>query len=54
MANLWCAQNKFYLKRNSTEGVDVVGAAIGSDNLVSSCLLESVKELEEYFDSLVY
>ena len=42
------------IKRNCVDGIEILGAAIGSDAFVSSCLLERVKKLGELVDNLAY
>ena len=42
------------IKRNCVVGIETLGAAKGSDAFVSSCLLKSVKKLEELLDNLAY
>ena len=42
------------IKRNCVDGIEDLGAALGSDAFISSCLLESVKKLEELLDNLAY
>ena len=42
------------IKRNCVDGIEILGAAIGSDAFVSSCLLKPVKKLEELLDNLAY
>ena len=42
------------IKRNCVDGIEILGAAIGSDAFVSSCLLKRVKKLEELLDNLAY
>ena len=42
------------IKRNCLDGIESLGAAIGSDAFVSSCLPKSVKKLEEHLDNLAY
>ena len=40
--------------RNCIGGIIILGAAIGSDAFVSSCLLKRVKKLEELLDNLAF
>ena len=42
------------IKRNCVDGIEILGAAIGSEAFVSSCLLKRVKKLEELLDNLEY
>ena len=42
------------IKRNCVDGIEILGAAIGSDDFVSSCLLKRVKNLEELLDNFAY
>ena len=42
------------IKRNCADGNGILGAPIGSDDFVSSCLLQRVKKLEELQDILAY
>ena len=42
------------IKRNCVDGIENLGAAIGSDVFVSSSLLKRVKKLEELLDNLAY
>ena len=42
------------IKRNCVDRIEILGAAIGSDAFVSSCLLKRVKKLEELLDNLAY
>ena len=42
------------IKRYCVDGIEVLGAAIGSDAFVSSCLLKRVEKLEELLDNLAY
>ena len=42
------------MKRNCFDGNEILGAAIGSDAFVSSCLLKRVKKLVEFLDNLAY
>ena len=42
------------IKGNCVDGIEILGAAIGSDAFVSSCLLKRVKTLEELLENLAY
>ena len=42
------------IKRIYFDGIEILGAAIGADAFVSSCLLKRVKKLEELLDNLAY
>ena len=42
------------IMRNCVDGIEFLGAAIGSDAFVSSCLLERVKKLEKLLDNLYF
>ena len=42
------------IKMNCVDGIEFLGAAIGSDIFVSSCFLKLVKKLEELLDDLAY
>ena len=42
------------IKRNCVDGIEILGAAIGSHAFDSSCLLKRVKKLEELLENLAY
>ena len=42
------------IKRNCVDGIEILGAAVGSDAFVSCCLLKRVKKLEKLLDNLAY
>ena len=54
MVNRKHDKNDSLIKRNCVDGIEFLGAAIGSDAFVSSCLLKRVKKLEEPLDNLAY
>ena len=41
-----------FIKRNGVDGIEILGAAIGSDVFVSSCLLKRLKKLEDKLANL--
>ena len=42
------------IKRDCVDGIEILGAAIGSDAFVSSCFLKRFKKLEQLLDNLAY